>query len=184
MKRKVWCDPGAVLLLGLLLFSLTLKEIAALFTAVFVHEAGHLIALMLIGAPPDGIHFTISGPVILYHQPEEQWKVVFCALSGPFLGLLLFCAFFRAWPECAGISLLLSIMNLLPVLPLDGGRAMNALLRGRIRFIIPVFGFLIPFAFMLAGLILIYQKQNGSGLLLFGAWLLILTCQEQQFDVK
>ena len=77
MKRKVRCDPGAVLLLGLLLFSLTLKEIAALFTAVLVHEAGHLIALMLIGAPPDGIYITISGPVILYHQPEEQWKVIF-----------------------------------------------------------------------------------------------------------
>ena len=184
MKRKMRFDPGAVLLLGLLLFSLTLKEIAALFTAVLVHEAGHLIALMLIGAPPDGIHFTISGPVILYHQPEERWKIVICALSGPIMGLLLFIIFYRAWPACAGISLLLSIMNLLPVLPLDGGRAMNALLMGHVRFLLPLFGLLIPFAFILSGLVLTYQKQNGSGLLLFGAWLLILSCQEQQIDVK
>ena len=156
MKRNVRCDPGAVLLLGLLLFSLTIREVAALFTAA----------------------------VILYHQPEEKWKVVFCALSGPFLGLLLFCALRHAWTDCAEISLLLSIINLLPVLPLDGGRALNALLVGQIRFVIPVFGFLIPFSFMMTGLVLTYQKQGGSGLLMFGSWLLILTCQEPRFDVK
>ena len=93
MKRNVRCDPGAVLLLGLLLFSLTIREVAALFTAAIVHEAGHLIALMIVGTSLNGIHFTVSGPVILYHQPEEKWKVVFCALSGPFLGLLLFWAY-------------------------------------------------------------------------------------------
>ena len=184
MKRKVRSDPGAVLLLGVLFFSLTFKEIAALFTAVIVHETGHLIALMIVDTPPGGIHFTVSGPVILYNQPEEKWKVVFCALSGPFLGLLMFCAFYHAWPACAGISLLLSVINLLPVLPLDGGRAMHALLTGRIRFIFSALGFLIPFAFMLAGLVLVYLGQNGNGLLMFGVWLLILSCQEQQIDVK
>ena len=184
MKRNVRCDPGAVLLLGLLLFSLTIREVAALFTAAIVHEAGHLIALMIVGTSLNGIHFTVSGPVILYHQPEEKWNVVFCALSGPFLGLLLFCALRHAWTDCAEISLLLSIINLLPVLPLDGGRALNALLVGQIRFVIPVFGFLIPFSFMMTGLVLTYQKQGGSGLLMFGSWLLILTCQEPRFDVK
>ena len=184
MKRKVRSDPGAVLLLGVLFFSLTFKEIAALFTAVIVHETGHLIALMIVGTPPVGIHFTVSGPVILYRQPEEKWKVVFCALSGPFLGLLIFCAFYHTWPACAGISVLLSAINLLPVLPLDVGRAMHALLTCRIHFIFSVFGFLIPFAFMLAGLVFVYQGKNGSGLLMFGAWLLILSCQERQIDVK
>ena len=184
MKRKIRSDPGAVLLLGVLLFSLTFKEVAALFTAVIVHETGHLIALMIVDTPPGGIHFTVSGPVILYHQPEEKWKVVFCALSGPLLGLLMFCVLYHAWPACAEISLLLSVINLLPVLPLDGGRAMHALLTGRIRFIFSALGFLIPFAFMLAGLVLVYLGQNGNGLLMFGVWLLILSCQEQQIDVK
>ena len=96
----------------------------------------------------------------------------------------MFCVLYHAWPACAGVSLLLSVINLLPVLPLDGGRAMHALLTGRIRFIFSVLGFLIPFAFMLAGLVLVYLGKNGSGLLMFGVWLLILSCQEQQIDVK
>ena len=47
-----------------------------------------------------------------------------------------------------------------------------------------ILGFLIPVLFLLSGLSFVAERQNGSGLLMFGAWLLLLSCQETQFDVK
>ena len=38
-------DPGAALLLGLLLFALRPEELAAVVTAALIHELGHVLAL-------------------------------------------------------------------------------------------------------------------------------------------
>ena len=184
MNRRIQCDPGAVLLLGILLFVLTFREITALLAAAAVHEAGHLIALLITEVPLQGVHFTLTGPVILYQQTDSRAKMICSALSGPFAGLLLSGMIFRLWPKCAELSFLLSAMNLLPVLPLDGGRALQVVLPDRSGFVMPLLGFIIPALFMLSGLACIAKHQNGSGLLMFGSWLLLLSCQETQFDVK
>ena len=184
MNRRIRFDPGAVLLLGILIFTLTPKEIAALLASAAVHETGHLVALLTAGSPPRGVHFTLSGPVIICQHSDSGWKDAFCALSGPLCGLVFAFILRKMWPLFAEISLLLSVLNLIPVLPLDGGRAMQALLRGSYSKLQCVLEFLIPAVFMLAGLMLIGRGENGSGLLMFGAWLLILSCQERQFDVK
>ena len=184
MNQKLRCEPGAVLLLGILLFTLTIIEIAALLSAAAVHEAGHLIALLLARLPPTGVEFSLSGPVILYHQTDSKMKMLCSALSGPVAGLFFTCMIYRLWPICAEFSFLLSLINLLPVLPLDGGRALEAVLPNRFHFLIGILGFLIPVLFLLSGLSFVAERQNGSGLLMFGAWLLLLSCQETQFDVK
>ncbi len=184
MKKRIQCDPGAILLLGILFFTLTPKEISALLVSSAVHEVGHIIALLTAGKPPQGIRFTLSGPVIICQRSDSGWKDAFCALSGPLCGLVLACILRSVWPLCSEISLLLSVLNLIPVLPLDGGRALQTLLRGRLPGLQCVLEIMIPTVFMLAGLILINRGKNGSGLLMFGAWLLILSCQERQFDVK
>ena len=157
----------------------------------YIHYLHRYAQLVMGAATPVGwifisavVIFPLVMSVVLLRQAtdDDKFLVYFHGLffvgAGllAFLGLLLFCALRHAWTDCAEISLLLSIINLLPVLPLDGGRALNALLVGQIRFVIPVFGFLIPFSFMMTGLVLTYQKQGGSGLLMFGSWLLILTC--------
>lgn len=184
MNQKIRLEPGAVLLLGILFFSLRMNQIAALLAAVILHEAGHLTALWMMGSPPEGLLFTLSGPVILYQLPNSGWRAAISALSGPLSGLLLFFLLDHRWQICSDMSLILSAVNLLPVLPLDGGRALQAVLNGRIHFLLPVFGFVLPVMIMILGLYFISRGQNGSGFLMFGAWLLFLSCQEQQFDVK
>ena len=184
MNRRIRCDPGAVLLLGILFFTLTPREIAALIASAAVHESGHLIALLTMGSPLRGVHFTLSGPVIICQYSDSGWKNAFCALSGPFFGLVFAFLLRKTWPLFAEISFWLSILNLIPVLPLDGGRAMQALLSGRYSKLQCVLEILIPAVIMLAGLVLIGRGGNGFGLLMFGAWLLILSCQEHRFDVK
>lgn len=184
MKRKIRFDPGAVLLLGIVLFSMTWKEAAALSVAAIAHEAGHVVMLELLGSHPQGVHFTLSGPVILYTEPDSAWKAVMIALSGPLSGLLLSWALHQVWSTCAEISLLLSAINLMPVLPLDGGRALQAALSDCGIKLLSMLGFLIPFVLMMFGLALIRYGQNGFGILVFGSWLLLLSCQESQLDVK
>lgn len=184
MNRKLYMDSGAVLLLGILFFTLTFKEITALLAAAGAHEAGHLSALFITGLPPKGVQFTLSGPVILYQQSDSKIKEICNALSGPAAGFLLSGIFNHIWPICAELSFLLSVINLMPVLPLDGGRAFRAVLPERFIFMMSILGFLIPVLIMMAGLACMAEHQSGSGLLLFGAWLLLLSCQEAQFDVK
>ena len=184
MKGTLRCDPGAVLLFGIMIYSLEPLEIAALFAAAAVHEAGHVIALFAVGSPPHGILFTLSGPVILYHQTSSVREEVICSLSGPLFGLLFAFLFHQVWPLCAEISFLLSVINLLPVFPLDGGRTLHTVLAGGNSKLLNVLQHLVPVSFMLAGLMLIGHGRNGFGILMFGAWLLFLSCQEQHFDVK
>ena len=184
MKHKIQFDPGSVLLLGVVLFSSQWKDAAALLVAAVVHEMGHLIAFFLCGVHMNGVRFTLSGPV-LHYEAANSGRVTFCtALAGPTAGLLFACAFYPVWPLCAKISLLLSVFNLLPVLPLDGGRAIAALCRGSRNRILLTYGFIISSVMMIASLFLTYQGKNGFGLFVFGAWLLLLSCQEQHFDVK
>lgn len=183
MKKKVKVEPGAVLLLGFLLYSFTFDELAALSIAVLTHEAGHLAALTIAGSLPCGIRFSFTGPVILCSNPDSGRKRMLAAFSGPAAGVLLWFLLRLLWPLCADISLLLSMINLLPVLPLDGGRALAAFSE-RCSRLLPVFGFVIPIAMMLFGLFSIHHGVKGFGALLFGAWLLLLSCQESQIDVK
>lgn len=184
MKGKIQFDSGFVLLVGVVFFSLQWKEATALFVAAAVHEMGHVLAFSLFGDHMNGVRFTFSGPVLLYEQPNSG-RVIFCiALAGPAAGLLAAFVFRTAWPLCAKVSLLLSFFNLLPVLPLDGGRAITALCRGYRNRILLTFGFIISSAMMIASLFFTYHGKNGFGLFVFGAWLLLLSCQEQYFDVK
>ena len=163
----------------MILFALQWNEIFATLTAAAAHELGHISALMLFGSPPRGIVFSLTGPVLIYQELDSAGKKLIAALSGPIIGLLLASILQRVWPECAKISLLLSLVNLLPVLPLDGGRALRALLTGRYMWLLCLFDILIPLGVMLLSLALIRDGQNGFWMLMFGVWLLILSCQEQ-----
>ena len=83
-------------------------------------------------------------------------------------------------------------MNLLPVLPLDGERALYAALaalageRAAER-TLDVLGLVLPVALMVLGLAL-FARGFGLALGVFGAWLALLqpgmTCQGAQHDVK
>lgn len=83
-------------------------------------------------------------------------------------------------------------MNLLPVLPLDGGRALYAALsalagvRAAER-TLDVLGLVLPVALMVLGLAL-FARGCGLAPGVFGAWLALLqpgmTCQGAQHDVK
>ena len=174
--------PGAVVLLSGLYFLLPLRWYARLALTVTVHELGHVAALILCGAQVCGLRMEGCGLVLRCTPPEGALRTVTAALAGPAAGAGLFCILRGlGYTVCAELSLLFSCVNLLPVLPLDGGRALYAALsalageRAAER-TLDVLG------------LALFARGFGLAPGVFGAWLALLqpgmTCQGAQHDVK
>ncbi len=104
---------------------------------IFVHELGHVIELRRQGVPASApLFIPFLGAVIGMKQlPDDAWKEARVALAGPILGSVGAAAFWIA-AEVNGSELLmalafvgffLNLFNLIPIVPLDGGRAVGAL---------------------------------------------------------
>lgn len=65
----------------------------------------------------------------MHTGPMRYWEESVCAISGP-LGSLLILLFARQLPLVAVCVVIQSLYNLLPIYPLDGGRALKCLLLG------------------------------------------------------
>lgn len=185
--------PGAVVLLAGLYFLLPLRWCARLALTVTVHELGHVTALILCGAQVCGLRMEGCGLVLRCTPPEGALRTVTATLAGPAAGVGLFCILRGlGYPEGADLSLLYACANLLPVLPLDGGRALYAVLaalageRAAER-TLDVLGLVLPVMLMILGLAL-FARGFGLAPGVFGAWLALLqpgmTCQGAQHDVK
>lgn len=114
--------PGAVILLALLCYLAPLRAVGAFLLAMSVHELGHLGAIALCGGRLRGLCLGSRGAVIRVAglTPRQE---LFCALAGPGAGFCLLAAG-RFLPMTALMALCHSLYNLLPVYPLDGGRAL------------------------------------------------------------
>ena len=133
MKRRRFAldiRPGAVALLAGLYFLLPLRWCVRLALAVVVHELGHVAALWSFGGRVRGVSLELGGLHLDARLPAEGWKEALCSLAGPAAGLLwsAVAAWMggERWLYVSGLSALLSLFNLLPCLPLDGGRALLA----------------------------------------------------------
>ena len=120
--------------------------IAVVFVSVLVHELGHAVVALAFGGRPE-IRLEGFGGVTFPRlpQPPPAWKQVVLSVAGPIAGLGLGVA---AWalgrvlppdPGSPAATVLLlfrvtsvdwAILNLLPVLPLDGGHVMQAVIEG------------------------------------------------------
>ena len=133
-------DPG--LLQGPWPFLLGLVAALGLFLSVLLHELGHALAAQRLGIRTQRITLWLLGGVAqLERIPREPKKELFIALAGPLVSFAL-ALLFRLLRQEAGalgflthylalVNLMLGLFNLLPALPLDGGRVYRALLATR-----------------------------------------------------
>ena len=104
---------------------------------IFVHELGHVIELRRQGVPASApLFIPFLGAVIGMKQlPDDAWKEARVALAGPILGSVGAVAFWIAGEAAdsdvliglAFVGFFLNLFNLIPIVPLDGGRAAAAL---------------------------------------------------------
>lgn len=133
--RRVRVTPGSLLTIALLFW---LDEGVGLLgwsvLACAAHELGHLLVGVALGGRPRWLSLSAVGLELKLEYPAglSYGRELAVALAGPAVNLImgLICA--RAGNYLlAGVSFGLGLFNLLPILPLDGGRivwcAMSAL---------------------------------------------------------
>lgn len=122
MISKVRIDPSFCVGLAFLLMALPYRWSAAILVAAIIHEAGHMIAVRAFGGHVYGIRIGLGGALI---EGEDlgPWRNALCSLAGPILGAVPALAA-RWFPRLAVCAVAASAFNLLPVQPLDGGRAL------------------------------------------------------------
>ena len=129
--------------------------IIAIFACVVAHEFGHILAARRYGAHTrDVILLPIGGVARMDQIPEKPGQELVVALAGPLVNVVIAGVIIavlgpnavfaslndngpnRLLPDLAAANLFLAMFNLLPAFPMDGGRALRALLAlkmGRVR---------------------------------------------------
>ena len=143
-----------------------------LLMAVIIHELGHLLFLKIFRYEIMQLSLSAFGLEIDYRGCLEGVEGLISIAAGPIFGLVYGLGSQMAgkefWRMSGGISLALSMFNLIPVLPLDGGRMLLIIAGERGRDISRGIS-LVLFA---AAAILSITK-GWISLLLMGSWLLV-----------
>ena len=133
---KVEVSPGFLFLLGALFW---LDEGVGLLPwglmACAVHELGHIAAAAELGGRIEGLSLTVVGAELRigYEVPLTYGRDSLVALAGPAANLLWGgLALALHWELAAALTLAVGAFNLLPIMPLDGGRVVYGLLAGRL----------------------------------------------------
>ena len=104
---------------------------------LFIHEMGHVLEAKRQGLPVSAPLFIpfLGAMIAMKEMPKDAWREAQVALAGPIIGSLGAVGFWVAGEALdsellialAFVGFLLNLFNLLPIVPLDGGRAVAAL---------------------------------------------------------
>ena len=170
----------------------TLIWIGIIFVSVLFHEMGHAITSKFFGQSPRIELVAFGGLTYPAGKKIKKWKEFLVVLNGPLFGFLLFLfatfmlRVFPMNPQSLSygivktlqiVNLFWTVVNLIPILPLDGGQLMRIVLEGifktrglKIALIASmVFAIVLAFycftiKFLIAGILfLLFAFQNFQG---------------------
>lgn len=132
-KVSVSVSMGFLLLVGWFVAANGWRLLLTVLVAATMHELGHCFALRCFGGAVHRLHIGIFGMVLEVDSFRLSYgRELCCVLAGPATNAL--CVFFAAflWENppllFMGANTVLCLFNLLPIRPLDGGRALELLL--------------------------------------------------------
>ncbi len=164
------------------------------FTIALIHEVSHVLCAFFMKVPvshitvyPFGIAAHLSSGYINHSQKE-----FFIAFAGPFMNIIMYWLFCFAYLRtnwdllkfCADVNLAMCATNILPALPLDGGRMLKSILTAKYG-ILRSYNFLFRLSRILIVIILIFAtvvfvvSNFNFSLILISAFLLQNLSHEQ-----
>lgn len=138
-QSLVWAILSTALMGGFL-WAITQSVVAAgaVLIGLFVHEAGHALAMNRLGMGPARIYIIpfLGGLAQARRAPKSEWHGVLVSLAGPVFGLLAMIPFVGVWLATgqgewlkgAFFIAMLNLVNLAPAPPLDGSKALGPVL--------------------------------------------------------
>ena len=113
------------------------KVAVMILVLLLLHEGGHLVAMKMRGMKTKGMYFIpfLGAAAVSEDEFPSREAEGFVALMGPTVGLAL-CLFSYLLYEitgdiefaaAAGWMALINLLNLLPIMPLDGGRVLRSI---------------------------------------------------------
>ncbi len=156
--------------------------IAALLLAWLVHELGHWLMLRRLGLGSGLRNRWVLGVAMEMDIACQGWREAVVAAAGPAANLLLLTVC-RAvgWQTGFEANFVMAAVNMLPFLPLDGGKLLRALLSGvmswqRVTALLLVWGQGAALAFAMS----IWYFGLQRWLLLLAGWLYLVALRERQ----
>lgn len=132
---KIRIHPLTALLITICFLMGQIKLLLAAYIVMTLHEAAHLAAAVCIGLKPESITFAPFGVQLRLKSRmicSAADEVILYA-AGPLVnGALALAALIFGYEQLYRLNISLFIMNLLPVIPLDGGMILRRLLMCRI----------------------------------------------------
>lgn len=119
-------SAGAFLLPAFLLMFLPIQWVVAMVLAGAIHEICHIAAMRLLDVRIDRVSVGVRGAVI-ETEPMSPDKELICAIAGP-LGSAALLLTARWFPRLAVCGVVHCIYNLLPLIPMDGGRVLRSMI--------------------------------------------------------
>lgn len=141
-KNWLWLLVSIAFFMLSFRLQMSMKFVIILTLVVLVHEAGHLAGMALFGYRDRRMLFLpfLGGVALGRKDNVEPWKEFVVLLLGPLPGIVAGTAMlvWNTWGgahqlllEAASMALAVNLLNMLPVLPLDGGRMLECTLIAR-----------------------------------------------------
>ena len=131
---KIRINIQIFIMIGILILTRQIEIYAWLMLFALIHELAHTFAGILLKLKPKTLEIEPFGIGIIFesYQNTEKNKIII-ALAGPTMNLLLAIIFsfvnIKARELIVNANLLLSIFNMIPIYPLDGGRIIKEILQ-------------------------------------------------------
>lgn len=127
MPESLRVEASAFFLAAVLILVLPVNWLFAAFFAAAFHELCHMLAIRAMGGRVFSLRIGTGGAVMETESLGRGRELV-CALAGP-AGSLLLLLGCHVFPRVAICAFVQAVFNLLPIFPLDGGRAVRCCLK-------------------------------------------------------
>lgn len=189
MKIKV--DLKIFLLLVCYILTNQIRTFSILFSFILLHEIGHLLTGVILGLKVKRIMCTVAGFSIEFEERNVNnyilknkrriTKNIIIDLGGPIVNIIfVIFGFLIKSADIIYANLIIFLVNILPIVPLDGGRILKNILMYKYTFktvnnvIIEISKYNLIILTLIGSIVIVYLKNISISIFIIYLWCLYI----------